>query len=86
MARRYRAYPQAELEKMKCFRCGKKAKFQWNACADGNVWRPLCAACDVALNVIVVSWLYPKDWVTKIKAYCKSIGFRWKPPTEEQPK
>lgn len=74
---RKRPYTEAQLKKCDCFRCGKPARFQWNACADDNVWRPLCEACDVELNVIVLRWMGFKNWKTKVKNYCKRITVKW---------
>ena len=34
-----------------------EAVFQWQICADGNNHRPLCAACAVALNRMVLLWM-----------------------------
>lgn len=80
---RRRPYSDDQLKKMPCHVCGKPARFQWNACADGNVWRALCAECDVRLNEIVVRFLDPDGWVLKLKAYCKRIKFKWKPRSEQ---
>lgn len=73
-------YTEEQIAELPCYKCGKKSTFQWNACADGNIWRPLCKACDVALNVLVVQFLDPEGWVAKLKAYCRRIGHRWSPP------
>lgn len=52
-----RQYTQAEIAAADCFRCGDPATFQWQCCADGNTWRPLCLACDLALNALVLDWM-----------------------------
>lgn len=52
-----RQYTQLEIEAADCFRCGDPAAFQWQVCADGNVWRPLCAPCDVELNRRTLEWM-----------------------------
>lgn len=76
-------YTQKQIDSSVCFCCKKPARFQWNACADGNVWRLLCVECDVRVNIGVLKVLYPRGWKTKIRAYCKSIGYK---PTEEMMK
>lgn len=73
---RRRPYPEAKLYTMKCHCCATPARFQWNACADGNVWRPLCPECDVKINVEVMKVLDPVNWRKRIRAYCKDIGFK----------
>lgn len=75
---RKRPYTARQLKGCKCFRCGDSAEYQWNACADGNTWRPLCAKCDLGLNVLVLKWLGFKDWRRKIAEYAKSIGQKFR--------
>lgn len=55
--RRKEPYTEAGIRRLKCIRCGAQAGFQWQICADGNNHRPLCAACDVALNRMVLRWM-----------------------------
>jgi hypothetical protein len=50
-------YTDRGIKKLPCVRCAKPALFQWNACADGNLWRPICGKCDVALNRMVLRWM-----------------------------
>lgn len=71
-----RPYPDSKLRSMQCHCCQQPARFQWNACADGNVWRALCPACDVRINIAVLQVLDPKRWRVKVRAYCKEINFR----------
>lgn len=59
--RRKEPYTEAGIRRLQCIRCGAQAVFQWQICADGNNYRPLCAACDVALNRMVLLWMkHPK--------------------------
>jgi hypothetical protein len=55
-------------------RCGEPARFQWNCCADGNLWRPLCLSCDVELNAMVLRWMGDPDADAKAIAYAQSKG------------
>jgi len=57
---------------MKCFRCGKPAKHQWQICADGNQYRAICLDCDIALNEMVLKFMGFPDWDEKMEAYKKS--------------
>lgn len=43
---------------MKCIRCGGQARYQWQICSDGNIFRALCAKCDVELNEMVMRWVW----------------------------
>jgi len=58
---------------MKCFRCGNKAKYQWQICADENIYRPICEECDIELNEIVLKWAGFPDWKDKIKQYKEKV-------------
>lgn len=74
----------AQLRKMKCCRCEKQAEYQWSACADNNVWRPLCAQCDFDLNVLVMQWYGFRGWVGKARAYAKLLNLKWSGPTKSK--
>jgi hypothetical protein len=51
-------YTEIGIRRLKCIRCGEgPAVFQWQICSDGNKYRPLCAACDIALNRMVLTWM-----------------------------
>lgn len=62
-------YTEKGILRLKCFRCKNKAVHQWQICADGNVYRPLCLKCDIALNRMVLKWMGFKDWKSKTKKY-----------------
>lgn len=66
---RKKPYTQIGISRMKCVRCGNPARFQWNICADGNVYRPICSECDVELNEIVMRWVFGKTREESIKNY-----------------
>ena len=56
-------YTQIGIRRIACTRCGAKpGVHQWQTCADGNVWRVVCARCDVALNRLVLRWMRFTDW------------------------
>jgi hypothetical protein len=56
--RRSDPYTEAGVRRIKCVRCQiRKARFQWQICADGNNYRPLCGECDVALNREVLHFM-----------------------------
>ena len=50
-------YTERGIRRLKCVRCGAQAEFQWQICADGNLWRPICRYCDRRLNRKVLEWM-----------------------------
>ena len=54
---RKKPYTVEEIAKKRCIRCGQRAEHQWSICALGNVWVPLCIACDIALNESVLTFM-----------------------------
>lgn len=68
-AGRKEPYTDRGIERMKCVRCGAKAMFQWNACADDNLWRPICLDCDIELNRMVLEWMGDADAAVKVARY-----------------
>lgn len=68
---RRRPYTEIGVRRLRCVRCDAQAVHQWNACADGNLWRPLCWPCDVALNRLVLEWMgfTPDEVARKMQAY-----------------
>lgn len=70
-ARRRQPYTEAGIRRLKCFRasCSNRAETQWQICADGNTWRPVCWPCDVELNRMVLEWAGIPDAAEKIRAY-----------------
>lgn len=54
---RAKPYSLAGIRRCRCRRCGKAASAQWSICANGNRQVPICTACDIALNRMVLTWL-----------------------------
>lgn len=73
---RRQPYTDAGVRRLPCFRCGRPAMHQWSACADGNLWRPICLACDIELNRMVLAWMgfEPADVERKMAAYIEARG------------
>jgi hypothetical protein len=69
-----RPYTQAEVEAADCFRCGSPGAFQWQVCADGNIWRPLCFPCDVELNRRTLEWMGHPDQHRLMLDYVTEAG------------
>ena len=66
---RKKPYTWIGIRRLSCARCGKQAKYQWQICSDNNLWRPICAACDISLNILVLKFMRDPEWEEKIKAY-----------------
>jgi hypothetical protein len=71
---RKKPYTEIGIRRLKCFRCGKPAMHQWQICADGNQYRPICEECDIALNEMVLKWMGFPDWQEKVAAYKRSMN------------
>ena len=62
-------YTEIGIKRLKCFRCGEKASYQWQICSDGNIFRPLCTKCDIEMNEIVLKFMKFPNWQEKINNY-----------------
>lgn len=69
MARRTRPYTVIGIRRKACVRCGKPARFQWQVCADGRQYRPICLECDIALNLLVTRWMNLPHWEALSRQY-----------------
>lgn len=67
-----RPWTNAEIADADCFRCGQPAQHQWQVCADDNIWRPLCWACDVELNRRTLEWMGHPRRAVLMAAYVES--------------
>jgi hypothetical protein len=70
---RTRPYSQAGIRRLPCFRCGRPSEYQWQVCADNNVYRPICKRCDILLNKLVLRFMRDPDREQKIAQYVKRI-------------
>ena len=71
---RTKPYTEIGIERMRCFRCGNKAAYQFQICADGNIYRPLCVECDVKLNDLVLKFIGDVDRDAKMRVYREAKG------------
>jgi hypothetical protein len=67
--RRRKPYTAIGIRRVPCRRCGRPSQYQWQICSDGNVWRGLCARCDIALNRLVLRFIGDRDIEHKMAAY-----------------
>jgi hypothetical protein len=70
---RMKPYTAIGVRRLKCFRCGKRARYQWQIGSDGLVFRPICEECDVELNEMVLKWMGFPDWQEKMAAYIEKV-------------
>jgi len=68
---RRKPYTAAGIKRVPCARCGAPGVHQWQICSDGNQFRALCVACDIALNRLVLKWVGFPDWRAKAAAYAE---------------
>ena len=57
--RRKSPYTEIGIKRLKCFRksCSNKADSQWQICADGRTYRPICKECDIRMNRLVLEFM-----------------------------
>ncbi len=71
-----RPYTVLEIQRQTCSvaGCSRRAAYQWQCCATGNRWMPLCKECDVALNEMVLNWSGHPEAEPLIKQYRRNAG------------
>lgn len=74
MMPRKRPYTAIGIARVPCARCGQHSRYQWQICADGNIYRGLCARCDYALNEMVLEWVGDPLAEEKMQAYGIKLG------------
>ena len=70
---RLKPYTEIGIRRLLCFRCKKQAHTQWQICADGNQWRPICFMCDIDLNRLVLEFMRDKDVEMKMAIYASNM-------------
>lgn len=66
---RKKPYTTRGIRRVPCARCGEPSVYQWQICSDGNQYRGFCAACDVALNRLVLQFVGLPNWEAMHDAY-----------------
>jgi hypothetical protein len=67
-------YTRNGIRRVPCARCGAPSRYQWQACADRRHYRALCAACDIALNRLVLAFVRDPEIDAKMKAYQECVA------------
>lgn len=70
---RRKPYTEIGIRRTTCVRCGATPSQQWNICADGNVYRPICVECDIEINRLVLEFIGDPDVNPKIKRYAERL-------------
>ena len=74
---RRKPYTEIGIRRVPCFRCKvNKSVYQWQICSDDNVFRGICAECDIAMNTLVLRFMRFPDWQEKINAYKEKVKDR----------
>lgn len=71
---RRKPYTERGVRRLKCFRCGNKAQRQWQICADGSQYRPVCLVCDIDLNRTVLKFMRDPEADAKMAAYEDAVA------------
>lgn len=68
-------YTERGISRVPCSGCGAPSVYQWQVCADGNVYRGVCASCDYEVNLMVMRFMHRIPGRTKkMVAYAKRLG------------
>ena len=66
---RTKPYTAIGITRVPCSRCKAPSAHQWQICSDGNQWRGVCLACDVALNALVLEFMRIPGRQEKLRRY-----------------
>ncbi len=67
--KRKKRYTEIGIQRLKCIRCGEPALYQWQICADGNNYRPICDECDIGLNEVVLRFMRHPETTKLLENY-----------------
>jgi hypothetical protein len=71
---RMKPYTAIGIRRKKCVRCGRRASAQWQICALGRQYVPVCTTCDIALNAEVLNFMRWPDLVKIMQKYQEEKG------------
>lgn len=58
MKPRMKPYTAIGIRRKNCVRCGARATEQWQICALGRQYVPVCTTCDIILNATVLDFMH----------------------------
>jgi hypothetical protein len=73
---RKRPYTEVGVRRLPCAfaGCPNRAEHQWQVCADGNLFRPVCLEHDYELNRVALEAMGGPDVPAKLRAYRARLG------------
>jgi hypothetical protein len=76
MIGRSKPYTEIGIRRVPCAvsGCVSRAEYQWQCCANSNLWMPLCAEHDVDLNRLVLDWMGHPERDDLMAAYSAKVG------------
>ena len=72
--KRRKPYTVRGIKRLRCVRCGAQAYATWQVCADGRTYRPVCKACDVALNALVLEFMRLPQAAALLASYREQVN------------
>jgi hypothetical protein len=68
---RKKPYTKMGIKRLDCSvkGCKNKAEFQWQICADNNLYRPICRKHDIEMNRVVLQFIKDPDKIKKMREY-----------------
>lgn len=67
-------YTEVGVARLPCTRCGRPASRQWQACANGGRYVPVCALCDYLVNAVVLRLLRLPGADDLLRRYLESMA------------
>lgn len=64
-------YTERGIGRVTCCRdgCENKAVYQWQCCAMGNKWMPLCEDCDLGLSEVAMGFINHPERLDRMTKY-----------------
>lgn len=66
-------YDWDSISEIKCARCGRPARFQWNICSNDGRYLGICEDCDLAVNKLLLRWFRFPNWKELFDRYRKAV-------------
>ena len=68
-----RPFTVRQMRKEQCYRCQQPALHQWQVCANGNCYLPVCIDCDYALNAMALEFFKLPNRKALLRAYARRL-------------
>ncbi len=67
-------YPEEEISKIPCSKCGKPSSQQWEICCNNNMYLGVCTECDYKLNVLIAEFMNLPNRDELLKEYKQKLN------------